>query len=121
MKTFRGFGRLLRELPQPARAGLWVGYGTFPVAFLLAIASFQPRIVLVGATVAGAGFAVAGWCVFRNIRDSATTWSTIYRETKGIPPEGFTMGDVPSVKALGFFYLLIGTFWMVGGVFAMFE
>lgn len=116
MRTLRGFGRLLTELPQPARSALLLGHVLFFAGLPPALALHQLHIAFLGAVASGISLALAGWCVFRNVRNAAGVWSAIYRESKGIPPDGFTIADVPTVRTLGFFYLLIGGFFAVVGV-----
>ncbi|CEA08293.1 hypothetical protein BN1051_01633 [Arthrobacter saudimassiliensis] len=116
MRTLRGFGRLLTELPQPARGGLQLGYLLFLAGLPFGIASGQLHFASLGAAASGVCFAVAGWCVFRNVRGAAAVWSAVYRESKGIPWDGFTNADMPTVRTLGFFYLLVGVWFTIGGV-----
>ena len=113
MKTLRGFGRLLTELPQPARAGLWIGYGAFLAGVLLGIVlGGAAWAMFSGAGISGAAIALTGWCLFRDTAGAATEWSRIYREARGVPPDGFTFGDVPTVRAQGLLYLALGIFFM---------
>ena len=114
MKTLRDFRRLLTELPQPARAGLWIGYVAFPAGVLLGFAFGRATwATFSGAGISGAAIALTGWCLFRDTAGAATEWSRIYRETRGVPPDGFTFGDVPTVRAQGLVYLALGVFFMV--------
>ncbi|MET4062014.1 hypothetical protein ABIB35_003593 [Arthrobacter sp. UYP6] len=61
MKTVKGFGRLLMELPQPARSGLWIGYAAVLAGFLFSVVTGRSGAVFVGMGVSGAAFAVTGW------------------------------------------------------------
>jgi hypothetical protein len=56
-----------------------------------------------------------GLHVFRDINGTASMWSRIYKESRGIRPEGFTFTDVPTIKAMGFMYMLMGAFLLRAG------
>lgn len=114
VKTLKGFARLLVELPLPVRTALLLGYSVFLAGFLASMVTGQLRIGLATAVLSGAAFAVAGWCVFRNVRGAAAVWLGIYCETRGIPPERSTVADMSNVRSLGFFYMVFGCFFMAG-------
>ncbi len=61
-----------------------------------------------------------GLCIFRDINGAATAWSRMYKESKGIPPEGFTIADVPTIRFMGFMYMVMGVLGIVL-VFAAFR
>ncbi len=52
------------------------------------------------------------------VSGATTAWSRLYKEGRGISPEHFTFADVGSIKAMGFFYMVIGVFWFGGSLFA---
>lgn len=52
------------------------------------------------------------------VSGASTAWSRLYKEGRGISPEHFTFADVGSIKAMGFFYMVIGVFWFGGSLFA---
>lgn len=56
-------------------------------------------------------------CLSRRQRRRAT-WSRVYREGRGLSPEQFTFADIGSIKAMGFFYLMLGLVWLGISVFA---
>lgn len=114
MKTLRGLRRLLRELPQPARSAFRLIFAAGAAAILLGAVIDRPWAVLPGVAVAGMAAAVTGWCLLRDFRGSAAIWVRIYRETRGIPAGVFSMTDVPTIRAMGFFYLVMGVIWLGG-------
>ena len=61
-----------------------------------------------GVSVAGFFLFLFGLHVFRDLHGTASTWSRIYKESHGISPEGFTFADVPTIKGMGFMYMLMG-------------
>lgn len=77
-------------------------------------ASWVMRAALAGA---GIGLVLLGFCVYRDVNGAATTGSRIYREGRGLSPEQFSFADSGSIKAMGFFYLIIGLFWVGISVF----
>jgi hypothetical protein len=66
--------------------------------------------------VAGVFLVLFGWCVFRDVNGAASAWSKFYRESKGISPQGFTLADVPTLKGMGFGYMLAGAGFLLGAV-----
>lgn len=99
-------------MPQPVRA---LGCAIPPI-FLLGIllvsltgAAWTLRSAL---AAAGVMVVILGVCVFRDINDAATTWSRLYKEGRGISPENFTFADVGTIKGMGFFYIIVGIFWI---------
>lgn len=114
MKTVRGLRRLLRELPQPARSTFRIAFAAGVAAIILGAVVNRFWAVLPGVAVAGAALAVTGWCLLRDFRGSAAIWVRIYRETRGVPAGAFSMADVPTIKAMGFFYLVTGVIWFGG-------
>ena len=119
MKTVRGLRRLLKELPQPARSSFWIIFAAGAAAIFSGAVIDHPWAVLPGVAVAGGAAAVTGWCLLRDFRGSAAIWVRIYRETRGIPAGAFSMTDVPTIKAMGFFYLMMGVVWLGGAGWAL--
>lgn len=116
MKTLRSIKRLLMELPQPARryhALLWV---SLLVCLALALATAISWVALLGIGVAGVFAFLFGRCIYRDRNGAATFWSNTYKESRGIPPDRFTFFDVPTAKAMGFFYMLMGIYWTGGAL-----
>ncbi|MBB6407291.1 hypothetical protein [Arthrobacter sp. AZCC_0090] len=68
--------------------------------------------------MAGLALVLFGFCVFRDIDGAARSWSRIYKKSRGISPEGFAFADVPTLKGMGFVYMLIGALWFVFAIFA---
>ncbi|MFJ5957995.1 hypothetical protein ACIQC5_18820 [Paenarthrobacter sp. NPDC092416] len=77
--------------------------------------------VLIPITVAGLSVFSLGFCIFRDIKGTATTWSRLYRESKNIAPGGFTMADVPTIKGMGFMYMLMGAMFVFGPAWTVFT
>lgn len=121
MRTLRLIKRLLTELPQPARRFEWLLWITFITGFVLGIATRTFSIAAAGAAVAGVFAFLFGRCIFRDINGAATFWSTAYKESRGLAPEHFTFFDVPTAKAMGFFYMLMGVFWVGGSIVGIFN
>ncbi len=69
-----------------------------------------------GLSVAGVFVFLFGLQVFRDLNGTASTWSKIYRESHGISPDGFTLADVPTIKGMGFIYMIMGIFFVAMGV-----
>jgi hypothetical protein len=69
-----------------------------------------------GLSVAGLFLFLFGLHVFRDLNETATTWSKIYRETRGISPDGFTFADVGTIRGMGFVYMLMGLFFAAIGI-----
>lgn len=59
--------------------------------------------------------ALFGLYVFRDINDTATSWSRIYKESRGIRPESFTFADVPTIRGMGFMFMVGGFFFVAAG------
>jgi hypothetical protein len=78
----------------------------------------QPWAVRVTMALAGVSLGLFGLCVFRDFNGAATTWNRLYKESRGIAPESFTFADVPTLKGMGFLYMLMGVFWIGGSLFA---
>lgn len=104
------------ELPEPARTFERWFAGLFAVTFLIGLATRLEWVMFLGSGAAGAFLVLFGWCVFRDVNGAARAWSTFYRESKGIAPEGFTLADVPTLKAMGFWYMLVGAGFLLGAV-----
>lgn len=115
IKTIRGFKRLLTELPQPARTFYWCFYAMFLATFALGVAT-RMNWVAIGVSGAGIFLFLFGLYVFRDINDTATTWSRIYKESRGIKPENFTFADVPTIKAMRFLHMIGGLSFVAGGI-----
>jgi formate-dependent nitrite reductase membrane component NrfD len=115
IKTIRGFKRLLTELPQPARTFYWCFYTTFLASFVLGAAT-RMNWGAIGVSGAGVFLFLFGLYVFRDINDTASTWSRIYKESRGIKPESFTFADVPTIRAMGFMHMIGGVFFIIGGI-----
>lgn len=73
-------------------------------------------VVAIGLSGAGLSLFLFGLYVFRDINDTASTWSRIYKESRGIKPESFAFADVPTIRAMGFMHMIVGVFFVVGGV-----
>jgi hypothetical protein len=115
IKTIRGFKRLLTELPQPARTFYWCSYAMSLVTFVL-VAATRMHWVAIGFSGAGIFLFLFGLYVFRDINDTASTWSRIYKASRGIKPESFTFADVPTIRAVGFMHMFAGLFFVVAGM-----
>lgn len=78
------------------------------------------RMNWMGIGISGTGILLFlfGLYVYRDINDTATTWSRIYKESRGIKPESFTFADVPTIRAMGFMHMIAGVFFVVGGIVA---
>ena len=106
----------MSELPEPARTyERWcvAGFaGTFLIGvagtFLIGVTVHLEWVMFLGTGVAGFFLVLFGWCVFRDVNGAASAWSRFYRESKGISPQGFTLADVPTLKAIGFWFMLVG-------------
>ena len=113
MKTARAIKRLFRELPQPARTFSWCFIGFFLGTFLL-LALTRVNWFFLGMIGAGVFLFLFGLHVFNDINNTASIWSNIYKESRGIRPSGFTFADVPTIKGIGFVYMVAGLFFIVG-------
>jgi hypothetical protein len=120
VKTIRAIKRLFTELPQPARTFYRCFIALFLVTFPLGIVTRMNWVVL-GISGAGVFLFLFGLHVFRDINGTASMWSRIYKESRGIRPEGFTFADVPTIKGMGFMYMLMGVFFVVGGFGFLFQ
>lgn len=67
-----------------------------------------------GVSAAGIFLFLFGLHIFRDLKGTASTWSEIYKERRGISPDGFTLADVPTIKGMGFIYMIMGLFLAVG-------
>lgn len=77
--------------------------------------------VVLGISGSGVFLFLFGLHVFRDVDGTASMWSKIYKESRGIRPEGFTFADVPTIKGMGFIYMLMGAFLVVGGFVFLFQ
>lgn len=105
-------------MPQPARALSWMVPSTFLLGFLLVVLTGAPWTIRVAVAAAGAALVLLGFCVCRDVKSAATTWSRLYREGRGLSQEQFTFADVGTIKAMGFFYMVIRLFWFGISLFA---
>ncbi|WAJ34440.1 hypothetical protein OUO20_05770 [Arthrobacter sp. FX8] len=119
VKTVRAIKRLFTELPQPARTFSWCFVGFFFGTFLL-LAVTRVNWFFLGMIGAGVSLFLFGLHVFRDINNTASVWSTIYKESRGIRPSGFTFADVPTIRGMGFMYMVAGLFFIVGSGSAVF-
>lgn len=119
MKTVRAIKRLSTELPQPARAFSWCFIGFFFGTFLL-LAVTRVNWFFLGIIGAGAFLFLFGLQVFRDTNSTASVWSAIYKESRGIRPGGFTFADVPTIKGMGFMYMVMGLFFIAVSCSAVF-
>lgn len=88
----------------------------FLATFVLAATTRMNGVVAIGVSGAGIFLFLFGLYVFRDINDTASTWSRIYKESRGIKREGFTLADVSTIKAMGFMHMIGGLFFVVGGI-----
>lgn len=109
------------EGPQPARRYEWLLWISVLAFLALGIVTRTSWIALVGVGVEGVFAFLFGRCVFRDINGAATFWSNAYKESRGISPERFTFFDVPTAKAMGFSYMLMGVFWTGGAIVALVQ
>jgi hypothetical protein len=86
------------------------------VTVLTGVTTRLDWVMVVGIGVAGVFLVLFGWCVFRDVNGAASAWAMFYRESKGIAPEGFTLADVPTLKAMGFCYMLVGAGFLLGAI-----
>jgi hypothetical protein len=110
-----GIKRRGAVLPQPARTFYWCFLALFVATFTLGVVT---RITWVAIGFSGAGLFLflCGLYVFRDVNGTASTWSRTYKESRGIKPEGFTFVDLPTVKGMGFMYMVGGIFFVVLGI-----
>jgi hypothetical protein len=74
-------------------------------------------VARVGAGVAGLAIFLFGFYIFRDINGTASILSRVYKESRGIAAEQFTFADVPTLRGLGFFYMILGLGFAVGATF----
>jgi hypothetical protein len=119
IKTIRLIKRLATEMPQPARALSWLIPSLFIAGLLIYVLTrqFWPSRIAIGA--AGVFLFAFGFCVFRDINGAASSWSRMYKESRGLSPEHFTFADVPTLKGMGFIYMVMAVLWLCMAVFAM--
>ena len=113
--------RSLTKAPQPAKTSIWCFICVFLSMLILLIITGSTWVFSIGAVLAGLSLFLFGLCYFRDIHATATTASRIYKESRGIDPEGFTFADVPTLKAIGFGQMLIGALFIVIGIMALIE
>lgn len=87
----------------------------FLVTFVL-LAATRMNWLAIGMSGAGLCLFLFGLYVFRDINDTASTWTRIYKESRGIKPESFTFADVSTIRAMGFMHMIGGLFFVVGGI-----
>ncbi|MHA7263774.1 hypothetical protein ACX80W_11300 [Arthrobacter sp. TMN-37] len=104
--------RFGREMPQPVRALWWAILPMLLLGVLLVSLTGANWTIRSALAAAGVMVVILGFCVFRDINDAATTWSRLYKEGRGISPMHFTFADVGTIKGMGFFYMVIGIFWI---------
>src|SRR5687768_6752665 len=75
---------------------------------------YSQGTILLTAGAGGLSIFLFSLCVFRDVNGVASDWSRMYKESKGIPPDGFTVADVPTIKFLGFIYMFMGVLTFVG-------
>ncbi|MCA4135305.1 hypothetical protein [Arthrobacter sp. M4] len=102
------------EEPQPAKGLFRFFLTSVALSFLLAVLRGPAWLQLVIIYLMGLSIFFYGLCIFRDINGAATSWSRMYKESKGIPPEGFTFADVPTIKFMGFMYMCMGILAFVG-------
>jgi hypothetical protein len=72
--------------------------------------------MFIGMGAAGIFLGLFGWCVLRDVNGTTSAWSRFYKESKGIAPDGFTLADVPTLKGMGFLYMLMGASFVIVAV-----
>ncbi|WP_427129107.1 hypothetical protein [Pseudarthrobacter sp. S9] len=87
---------------------------SFVLCFLVGALKGPEWLLLLIVSVIGLSIFLFGLCIFRDVNGAATGWSRMYKESKGIPPEGFTFADVPTIKFMGFMYMCMGVLAFVG-------
>ena len=104
-------------MPQPAKSFLPCFIVFVFLSFIIAVVkgpNWAQQIVI---ALAGISIFLFGLCVFRDIKGAATSWSRLYKESKGIAPDGFTFADVPTIKGMGFVYMGMGVMFAVMAIF----
>ncbi|MFK0005106.1 hypothetical protein [Paenarthrobacter sp. NPDC090522] len=111
--------RVFRAAPSPIKA-LMVAYpALFVLSFVLAAVKLPFWAAVIPIIPAGGALFSLGLCYFRDLRETATIHSRLYRESKGIAPDGFTMADVPTIKGMGFSYMVLGTMLVFGSLWTI--
>jgi hypothetical protein len=114
IRTIRLIKRQFVEMPQPAKALFRCFFASIALCFLVGALKGPGWLLLLIGSVIGLSIFLFGLCIFRDINGAATGWSLMYKESKGIPPEGFTFADVPTIKFMGFMYMCMGVLAFVG-------
>lgn len=114
IRTIRLIKRQFVEMPQPAKVLFRCFLGSVALCFLVGALNGPEWLLLLIGSVIGLSVFLFGLCIFRDVNGAATSWSLMYKESKGIPPEGFTLADVPTMKFMGFFYMCVGVLAFVG-------
>lgn len=111
--------RVFRAAPATIKA-LMVAYpALFVLSLILAAVKLPFWAAVIPINPAGGALFSLGLCYFRDLRETATIHSRLYKEAKGIAPDGFTMADVPTIKGMGFFYMVLGTMLVLGSVWTI--
>lgn len=105
-------------MPQPVRVLFWLVPLLVLLGFFLVVLTGEPWSIRLCVAGAGVALGMLGLCVYRDIKGAATTWSRLYKESRGIPLEGFTFADIGSIKAMGLVYMVIGVLWTGVSLFA---
>ncbi|MDP9906699.1 MULTISPECIES: hypothetical protein [Arthrobacter] len=114
MRTIRLIKRQFLEMPQPAKTLFRCFLAFFALSFLVGALKGPEWLMLLFAFITGLAIFLFGLCIFRDVNGVATGSSRMYKESKGIPPEGFTLADVPTIKFMGFIYMCMGALAFVG-------
>ena len=113
--------RIFTEVP-PLASVFMLGFPSlFLLSLLMAVAKLPFWAVVIPIVLAGCSLVALGLFIFRDIDGTASIWSRAYRESKGIAPDGFTFADVPTIKGLGFIYILMGAFFAFGALWTLFT
>lgn len=121
IRTIRLIKRQFIEMPQPAKALSVCFLVAIFFSFILAAMKGPEWLMLLIVGAAGISIFLLGLRVFRDVNYVASDWSRMYKESKGIPPEGFTVADVPTIKFMGFIYMLMGVLAFVGMALSVFD
>jgi hypothetical protein len=111
--------RIFTEIPPVARVFMLGFPSLFLLSLLMAVARLPFWAVVAPIVLAGCSLVALGLFIFRDIGGTASIWSQAYRESKGIAPDGFTFADVPTIKGLGFVYILMGSFFAFGALWTL--
>lgn len=114
IRTIRLIKRQVVEMPQPAKALFLCFLGFFLLSFVVALLKGPGWLVLLVVGAVGLSFFLFGLCIFRDVSGAASAWSRMHKESKGIPQEGFTFIDVPTIRFMGFIYMCAGIVVFVG-------